>query len=131
MTTKIYIPRILGNVSNNEIIEQFHYMNIGKITYIDTHKKINENGYPYYFAFIQIQYYETKPANYFQDNLEQLNKFQLFYDEEAGNYWEIKKHISRKERQNCVGLLNLWEQDKNNMILEYEELQKEIFSLVL
>lgn len=131
MTTKIYIPRILGNVSNNEIIEQFHYMNIGKITYIDMHKKINENGYPYYFAFIHIQYYETKQANYFQDNLEQLNKFQLFYDEEAGNYWEIKKHISRKERQTCVGLLNLWEQDKNNMILEYEELQKEIFSLVL
>ena len=131
MTLKIYIPRILGNIHNTQIIEQFENMNIGKIVNIDMHKKINENGYPYSFAFIKLQLYETRNATIFKNNLEQLNNFQLFYDEEAGKYWEIKKHISRKERNNMASDLSLWEKIKYDMIFEYEELQKEIFSLVL
>ena len=131
MTLKIYIPRILGNIHNTQIIEQFENMNIGKILNIDMHKKINENGYSYSFAFIKLQLYETRNATIFKNNLEQLNNFQLFYDEEAGKYWEIKKHISRKERNNMASDLSLWEKIKYDMIFEYEELQKEIFSLVL
>ena len=131
MTLQIYIPRILGNIHNTQIIEQFENMNIGKIVNIDMHKKINENGYPYSFAFIKLQLYESRNATIFKNNLEQLNNFQLFYDEEAGKYWEIKKHISRKDRNNMVSDLSLWEKIKYDMIFEYEELQKEIFSLVL
>ena len=131
MTLQIYIPRILGNIHNTQIIEQFDTMNIGKIVNIDMHKKINENGYPYSFAFIKLQLYESRNATIFKNNLEQLNNFQLFYDEEAGKYWEIKKHISRKDRNNMVSDLSLWEKIKYDMIFEYEELQKEIFSLVL
>ena len=131
MTLQIYIPRILGNIHNTQIIEQFDTMNIGKIVNIDMHKKINENGYPYTFAFIKLQLYESRNATIFKNNLEQLNNFQLFYDEEAGKYWEIKKHISRKDRNNMVSDLSLWEKIKYDMIFEYEELQKEIFSLVL
>lgn len=131
MTTQIYIPRILGNIQDSQIIEQFDNMNIGKIINIETHKKINENGYPYSFAFINLRLYETKNATIFKNNLEQLNNFQLFYDEEAGRYWEIKKHIPRKERYNIVNELSLWKKIKHDMIFEYDELQREIFSLVL
>ena len=131
MTLQIYIPRILGNIHNTQIIEQFNTMNIGKIVNIDMHKKINENGYPYSFAFIKLQLYESRNATIFKNNLEQLNNFQLFYDEEAGKYLEIKKHISRKDRNNMINNLSFWEKIKYDMIFEYEELQKEIFSLVL
>ena len=41
----IYIPRILGNVKENDIKKAFINLNIGMIIDIDMHRKRNENGY--------------------------------------------------------------------------------------
>jgi hypothetical protein len=56
----LYIPRILGNIKRNTIVNTFSNMNIGDIFYIDMYKKMNENNNPYYFAFISIKLYDNK-----------------------------------------------------------------------
>ena len=40
---ELYVPRILGSVRKGTIINTFHELNIGKIIYLDMHRKINEN----------------------------------------------------------------------------------------
>jgi hypothetical protein len=51
---EIFIPRILGTISKNAVINTFKELRIGNITNIDMHKKINENNNAYSFAFISI-----------------------------------------------------------------------------
>ena len=68
----------------------------------------------------------------------------MVYDEEACQYWEIKKHIPKNKRplkdkikDSCmefIGNLNntimgLTEQDKLDLNNEYNELEREIFQL--
>ena len=49
ISMEIYIPRILGNITRNYIKSRFLDLNLGTIIDIDMYKKINENGYHYYF----------------------------------------------------------------------------------
>ena len=63
-TINIYIPRILGKIRENYIIEIFHSYGIGNVTYIDMHHKINENKKPYSFAFLSLELYDNDFANY-------------------------------------------------------------------
>tara|TARA_B100000900_G_scaffold152804_3_gene129773 strand:- start:5975 stop:6445 length:471 start_codon:yes stop_codon:yes gene_type:complete len=147
-TIDIYIPRILGNVKENDVKEAFINLNIGLIMDIDMHRKRNENGYYYYFAFIKLYLYETNEAERLYDILEQKGIMHLVYDEEAFQYWEVKKHIPKnmrnKKSQNIVNdyvmpMLNeiigtsdicgLTAQDRIDMVKEYEELEREIFQL--
>ena len=51
----IYIPRILGDVSNNIVKNAFYNLNIGKVIELDMHRKKNENGYYYFFAFLKVE----------------------------------------------------------------------------
>ena len=41
---EVYIPRILGSVTKAEIIDTFKSMNIGHVTNLDLHFKVNENS---------------------------------------------------------------------------------------
>ena len=139
-TISIYIPRILGNVKRQDIVDSFHNLDIGKVNYLDMHKKINDNRRAYYFAFITIELYASSSAAQLLQKLNTHGIDRLVYDEESNNYWEIKKYISRELRtpsppvvvenndtfQNIGTLI-----DKENfdLVKEYESLQREIYAL--
>lgn len=98
MSLSIYIPRILGSVTRKTVHDAFSNMKIGTVTELDMIYKINENHNAYYFAFININPYNTPESAALQRDLDQNKYIRLMYDEEAGQYWEIKKYVPRKER---------------------------------
>lgn len=106
-TIKIYIPRILGSVTESEILSVFPRMDIGKVTDIDMKYKINENNNRYYYAFISIKLYSTLQATKFKANVSEYGMIRLLYDEEAAQYWEIKHHVDRNKRVNLPDLKNV------------------------
>lgn len=94
----LYIPRILGNIKRNTIVNTFSNMNIGDIFYIDMYKKMNENNNPYYFAFISIKLHNSKHAEKLEKILNEKGSTRLIYDYGKNHYWEVKKHIDRSMR---------------------------------
>lgn len=102
----IYIPRILGDVSNNIVKNAFYNLNIGKVIELDMHRKKNENGYYYFFAFLKVELMDSEDANRLCTLLEERGIMHLVYDEEATQYWEIKKHIPKSERKNVLNTVN-------------------------
>lgn len=130
---EIYIPRMLGNVSQTVVKNSFHNLKIGRVFYIDMYKKINENGYPYYFAFIKLSLYDSNFANLVKNRVKTKKIMHLVYDKENNQYWELKEHIPREKRENNNYNLKknsfYDETEKQRMIQEFEQLEKEIFSL--
>ena len=98
MSLHIYIPRILGSVHKKTVYDAFSRMGIGEVSELDMVYKINENRNAYYFAFIKIKPYNTPQSIRFQTKLTTKQGFRLLYDEEAGQYWEIKNYIPRTDR---------------------------------
>lgn len=98
----VYIPRILGSVKKNEVIESFSQMDIGKVTNINMISKINEKKNKYYFAFITIKLFDTLRSTNFKNSLYKHNMIRLLYDEEAAQYWEIKLKSDRLERTKTI-----------------------------
>ena len=96
---KIYIPRILGGINSKMLKNTFHRLTIGDAYYIDMHRKVNENNHVYYFAFLEIEMYDTVAANSLLTRLNNSRSVNLTYDEEAGQYWEVKKHVPKNERK--------------------------------
>ena len=96
---KIYIPRILGGITSKMLKNTFHRLTIGDAYYIDMHRKVNENNHVYYFAFLEIELYDTVAANSLLNRLNNSRSVNLIYDEEAGQYWELKKHVPKNERK--------------------------------
>ena len=97
-TIQLYIPRLLGNVNENVICRAFDNMNVGKVTDIDMHRKVNTNGRIYYFAFLNINTYNTYSAAYLHALIDTNQPVKFVYDEEAAHYWELHKHLSRTDR---------------------------------
>jgi len=98
MSLNIYIPRMLGTVTKKTIQDSFNALGIGRVDEIDMVYKVNENHNAYYFAFIKIAPYNTPQSAALQRNLNKHKYIRLTYDEEAGQYWEIKKYIPRDQR---------------------------------
>lgn len=150
----LYIPRILGNIKRNTIVNTFSNMNIGDIFYIDMYKKINENNNPYYFAFISINLYDNNKADNLKKLLDEKGSTRITYDYGKNHYWEVKKHIPRSMRTrvpspisvsaiekfdseldiiNCNKNINslsittiFTKKDKDDLEKEYKELENEI-----
>lgn len=148
----IYIPRILGSVKRNTIINTFSYMNIGDIFYIDMYKKMNENKNPYYFAFISLKLYDSKSAQELEETLNEKGVTRITYDKSKNHYWEVKKHIDRSLRgrvpsptsvtaveffdneygnekinkKTDILRTSFTKQDRDDLEKEYEELEREI-----
>jgi len=101
-TLKLYIPRMLGYVTVQDLKNTFHDMNIGKITYCDLHKKINEKKYSYSYVFFNVELYNTSQSKKFVVELNKQYIIKLVYDEEAGQYWEVKKHVNKDLRPKMV-----------------------------
>ena len=139
----IYIPRILGDVSTNIVKKAFKTLQIGEVIDIDMHRKKNENGYFYFFAFIKLQLWQTEQAEQMCSLLDERDIMHLVYDEEACQYWEIKKYVPRNKRplkdqikDTCLSVINnvngisgLSEQDIIDLNNEYDELEREIYQL--
>ena len=163
----IYIPRMLGNVSTTIVKNTFQQSKIGRVVDLDMHRKKNENGYYYFFAFVKLQLMHTEEASRLSNLLNERGIMHLVYDEEACQYWEIKKHIPKSHRTttsnsyitdmssriatNVSNLFNnasdelprsgydicnyknaddvycLTQQDRIDMVNEYEDLQREIY----
>jgi len=98
MALNIYIPRMLGTVTKKTIQDSFNALGIGRVDEIDMVYKVNENHNAYYFAFIKISPYNTPQSAALQTNLNKNKYIRFTYDEEAGQYWEIKKYIPRDQR---------------------------------
>ena len=102
----IYIPRILGDVSNKIVKNAFYNLNIGNVIELDMHRKRNENGYHYFFAFLKVELLDSEDANRMCTLLEERGIMHLVYDEEATQYWEIKKHVPKSERKKVLDTVN-------------------------
>ena len=89
---------MLGTVTKKTIQDSFNTLGIGRVDEIDMVYKVNENHNAYYFAFIKIAPYNTPQSAALQRNLNKHKYIRLTYDEEAGQYWEIKKYIPRDQR---------------------------------
>jgi len=100
-TIHIFIPRILCNISESDINQAFYEMNIGIVTYIDLHSRVNEMNYRYAFAFISIELFDTEMAQHILHKLNQYGRAHIPYDDR--NYWEIKYYIPKDKR----GLVDL------------------------
>ena len=98
MSLNIYIPRMLGTVTKKTVQDSFNALGIGRVDEIDMVYKVNENRNAYYFAFIKISPYNTPQSVALQTNLNKNKYIRFTYDEEAGQYWEIKKYIPRDQR---------------------------------
>jgi hypothetical protein len=139
----IYIPRILGDVSTSIVKKAFKMLQIGEVIDIDMHRKKNENGYFYFFAFIKLQLWQTEQAAQMITLLDERDIMHLVYDEEACQYWEVKKYVPRNKRplkdqikdtclnviNNINGIIGLSEQDRIDLNNEYDELEREIYQL--
>jgi hypothetical protein len=95
-TVHIFIPRILNNISEDFVRQTFYEMNIGIITYIDMHYRVNEMNYRYAFAFINIQLFDSEIAKNISYKLSEYGRAHVPYDDR--NYWEIKHHIPKEKR---------------------------------
>ena len=99
MIFNIYIPRMLGSVTTKTVYDTFNNLNIGYVTDLNMFRRVNENHYPYYFAFIELELYNTNESVRLIDKLENNHgSTKLTYDEEAGQYWEVKKYIPRETK---------------------------------
>lgn len=135
----LYIPRILGNVTRDFIIETFHYLDIGAIEYLDMHKKTNQNGYLYSFAFVTLKLYDTKPARDITNALSKYGYTNLVYNLEKSQYWVVKSHVDKENRKNASSPTSVTmmddrssfssiftEEDKIEMSKEFDDITREI-----
>jgi hypothetical protein len=97
-TLKLYIPRLLNGITTKVVKNTFNRLQLGDVYYIDMHRKINENRNVYYFAFIEINLYNTNAADNLANLINNNKVVKLIYDEEAALYWEVKNHIPKDVR---------------------------------
>lgn len=132
----LYIPRILAKVPRESISETFNSLGIGKVFYLDIRNRVNEKGNAYYFAFLSIEIFENESADIFHHLLNRWGKTKVLYDNSNMlKYWEVQKYVPKEKRsppsspkKNVVAFT---ENDKQDMEKEYDELQREIYNLVL
>jgi hypothetical protein len=106
MIFNIYIPRMLGSVTKKTVYDTFNNLNIGYVTDLNMFRRLNENHYPYYFAFIKLELYNTNESERLKDKLNNNGTTTITYDEEAEQYWEIKKYIPKEQRQKSTTSTN-------------------------
>jgi len=113
----IYIPRMLGSITKEIITDTFHSLHIGNISYIDMHKRVNENNNSYYFAFISLDLYDTDSAKNITKILNRDGITRIIYDTKNKQYWEVKQHIQRELRI----------KEKENITIEFTKKEKKEF----
>lgn len=135
---RIYIPRINAGVSNRQIIEVFEQLKIGKIFYIDKHRKVNDSNKVYYFAFLNVEIYNTYTSNLFVNRLLNVGIAQVVYDTNANLYWDVKPYIEKSLRPRlCKFQPNSYvgpafsRRERADLEQEFDELSREIHTMIL
>lgn len=105
MIFNIYIPRMLGSITKKTVYDTFNNLNIGYVIDVNMFRRVNETNYPYCFAFIKLELYNTNESFRLQDKLDNYGTTTLTYDEEAEQCWEIKKYLPRGLRQNPTNII--------------------------
>lgn len=113
----VYIPRMLGTVTKEIITDTFDSLHIGNVSYIDMHKRVNENNNSYYFAFISLELYDSDSAKNIKKILNRDGITRITYDTKNKQYWEVKQHIQRELRV----------KEKENMTIGFTKREKEEF----
>ena len=113
---------MLGSVTKKTVQDSFNSLCIGRVDEIDMVYKVNENRNAYYFAFIKISPYNTPQSVTLQTNLNKNKYIRFTYDEEAGQYWEIKKYIPRDQRGlHCDDVsVNSLQPDNHRLITSFD-----------
>lgn len=128
----IYIPRILDNINKMNLINTFKRLNIGNVCYVDMHRRVNENGNAYKFAFIDIETFKSEEAKTFVNNVKNMDVTNINYDLSNKNkYWEIKNHVPRDKRPKPVkqekAIENQQWKAELDLVEEFDMLSKEIY----
>jgi hypothetical protein len=131
VTKNIYIPRMLVNITNYDMIKIFHDKNIGRVRYIDKHFKINNTRQRYSFCFIVLEFYDNLLAKYIADNIEKRGIIPFVYNDDCTEYWELRKHIPQIQRisKSPIQAKLVSYDDRLCLAKEYEQLAREIFQI--
>lgn len=150
MSTNIYIPRILVNLTSDDIVQIFHDKSVGKVTYVDMHYKQNGSSQRYCFAFIGILFYDNPLTRYICDSIRGQGMFQFTYNFEHNQYWELKRHVAQIDRvgkslnvayvPSSIANVHRGKKppvrnpyiaydDRDCLAKEYEQLEREIFQI--
>lgn len=109
----LFIPRILTSVSKQKIVDKFLHENIGYCSNIKSKYRTNSKGFEYWFAFITIQFFDTKPAHKF---------YKKIVDEEKVISMEYFDDVLRKTRHWDISLRNLEKKvNEKPPVIELEE----------
>ena len=116
----IYIPRMLGSVRKKLIVDTFNSLNIGYTSQIEMYQRRNVHNHTYYFTFLNLQLYKTPAATNFYNELNNKGKLNLIYDEFTSNYWEVKKHIPRADRNSKNTQSDIKSENKESNTIQYK-----------
>lgn len=136
-----FIPFIRANVSQQDLVQKFDTLDLGKIRHIDMHQKINECNQTYQFAFVQFEPYNTVEGSRLVENLSKKISTRAAYDNENPYvYLEIKPYLTFDQRTTVQSLCReLLEIVPDRSILhsafdtineEYDAIQKDIDELM-
>jgi len=123
----LYIPHVFGNVTKDIIIKTIKFQSLGKVNKIDFVEKIGKNGKTYNSAFVHFEYwYDNISSVHFQERVKNPEKeARIVYKDPW--FWVCfentgKKHIpgERKERININDYSNVFEEEKNEVVLPEE-----------
>lgn len=103
----LFIPRLLPTISKQYICDYFKSNKIGIVNEINAKYRVNENKNKYWFAFLNVQFFDTSYGNkMYQKIIEKEKTAYMFYDEFEGKYWEIsvrsqdRKITKSEEKEN-------------------------------
>jgi len=77
---KVFIPRILGNVTVSQLRDAFSAKQIGKVSNVNFHRRKNEKNHAYSFAFVDIKLYDTQEATILCEDILDFGMSKVFYD---------------------------------------------------
>lgn len=97
----LFIPRLLPNISKQFICEYFKTNKIGIVTDINAKHRVNENHNKYWFAFVNVQFFDTSYGkNMYQNIVEKEKTEYMFYNELEDKYWEISVRAQDRKYKN-------------------------------
>ena len=95
-TVRIFVPRILPQITSQMMKNTFTSFGLGEVINIDIRHRINAHNYHYAFAFLLVKLYDTNHAKQVWRDIVDNGSHQLVYD--SPNYWELKNYIARDQR---------------------------------
>jgi hypothetical protein len=95
-TVRIFVPRILPQITTQMMKNTFTSFGLGEVINIDIRHRINAHNYHYAFAFLLVKLYNTDHAKQVWRDIVDNGSHQLVYD--SPNYWELKNYIARDQR---------------------------------